>query len=228
MKSKLNDNQVLFLKKALITIILSIIASALWENLISSLFSRFFSFVHNVFEHLGLSISNNIYSKISNGFNEEYSLYTYTLLILVVLLVILSTIVSSRSKLQKQIERIIQDPSKDTSTPENFSNMQQECDDLKSQILEDIKVIKKSFIFLYITTAILCLCSVYEIGEAFYINTLTTNTIANIEIVSPHISDIEYKQLKSNFYSIESKADYDALMTSISNIANDNHLQLKK
>ena len=155
-------------------------------------------------------------------------MYTYTLLLLVVLFAILSIVVSSRSRLQIQIERISQDSSKDTSTLENLNNMQQECDDLKSQIIEDIKRIKKSFIFLYITTAILCLCSVYEIGEAFYVNTLTTNTLANIEIISPHISDIEYKQLKSNFYSIESKADYDALMKSISNIANNNHLQLKK
>lgn len=40
-------------------------------------------------------------------------------------------------------------------------------------------------------------------------------TLRNIDIVAPYISDIEYKTLKSNFYRMDSKDDYIALTNQI-------------
>lgn len=53
------------------------------------------------------------------------------------------------------------------------------------------------------------------------------NTTNNIEIVAPYITDDEYKQLRSDFFQIDSKADYDNLINKISAIAEKKHLQLK-
>ena len=44
------------------------------------------------------------------------------------------------------------------------------------------------------------------------------NTLRNIEIVSPYVSDIEYKTLKSDFYCIDSKADYSELASQIDSL----------
>lgn len=43
--------------------------------------------------------------------------------------------------------------------------------------------------------------------------------LRKIEIVSPYISEFEYKELKSNFYQIDSKDDYNSLNHRIEEIA---------
>lgn len=54
---------------------------------------------------------------------------------------------------------------------------------------------------------------------------VTANSInRNIEIVAPYISDIEYKSLKSDFYSIDTKNDFETLQNSISKIMEENNL----
>ena len=50
----------------------------------------------------------------------------------------------------------------------------------------------------------------------------------NIEIVSPYISDIEYKQFKSSFHLIENKEDYDNLYSQLERVAASYSIQLKK
>lgn len=53
------------------------------------------------------------------------------------------------------------------------------------------------------------------------------NTITNIEIVAPYITDVKYKQLRSDFFQVDSKSDYESLVEDITAIAEENNLQLK-
>lgn len=54
---------------------------------------------------------------------------------------------------------------------------------------------------------------------------ITANTILrNIEIVAPYISDDEYKILKSDFYSMDTKNDFETLQNSIMEIREENNL----
>lgn len=54
------------------------------------------------------------------------------------------------------------------------------------------------------------------------------NTLINIEIVAPYISDVKYKQLKSDFYQIDSKEDFDTLTCVINEIATQHDLHLQE
>lgn len=47
--------------------------------------------------------------------------------------------------------------------------------------------------------------------RAVTVTTIATDVLRKIEIVSPYISDLEYKQMKSDFYLIEDWDDYDQL-----------------
>ena len=61
-----------------------------------------------------------------------------------------------------------------------------------------------------------------------FINNCQTKTLCNIEIVSAYISDEEYKQLNSYFYSITTKNEYDTLQEVLNNIADHYSLTLRK
>lgn len=52
--------------------------------------------------------------------------------------------------------------------------------------------------------------------------------LTNIEIVAPYISDHDYKQLKSDFYLIETREDYIALQSRIESIARKKLTQLRE
>lgn len=69
-----------------------------------------------------------------------------------------------------------------------------------------------------------CLSTMFQI----YLSEVSSKALTRIEIAAPYISDQEYKQLKSNFYAIESKSDYDNLQRSLSNIFEENHLNLEE
>ena len=57
---------------------------------------------------------------------------------------------------------------------------------------------------------------------------ISTVTRTNIEIVSPYISDQEYKQLKSDFFLIKTKDDYDNLQKELEIISENNQVDLKE
>lgn len=60
-----------------------------------------------------------------------------------------------------------------------------------------------------------------------YISGISSRTLSNIEIVSPYVSDNEYKQFKSDFYTINGKSDYDVLYEKLDSVAKSNSLKLK-
>lgn len=64
--------------------------------------------------------------------------------------------------------------------------------------------------------------------SADFAHTTAINTLQNIDIVAPYISDHDHKVMLSDFYQISSKTDYDSLMKSIYSVANENGLSLKQ
>ncbi len=60
-----------------------------------------------------------------------------------------------------------------------------------------------------------------------YVTETALKLTNNIEIVSPYVSDLEYKQLKSEFHSMQSRSDYDNLVFKLDSIGSENHLRLK-
>lgn len=83
-------------------------------------------------------------------------------------------------------------------------------------------------ILLIMDIAFLAILYIYLIGNFLFINECKTTSLCNIEIVSPYISDVEYKQLKSTFYSIQTKDDYINFTEAINKIGEQYSLDLKK
>jgi hypothetical protein len=50
----------------------------------------------------------------------------------------------------------------------------------------------------------------------------------NIEIISPYVSDIEYKKFKSDFHTIQCSRDYEDLAQALQSIADAHSIPLKK
>ena len=61
-----------------------------------------------------------------------------------------------------------------------------------------------------------------------YINHNVVRISNNIDIVSPYISIDEYNELKSMFYSMKSRDEYDQLCAKLDIIARDNRLELQR
>ena len=64
-------------------------------------------------------------------------------------------------------------------------------------------------------------------SKTSYIINTGTRLLSNIEIVSPYISDIEYKQLRSDFFSMSSRNDFDELNSALSEYADEFGIDLK-
>ena len=76
--------------------------------------------------------------------------------------------------------------------------------------------------------SVVIFCAYFITMKQIYILGLSTNATVNIEIVSPYITDIEYKQLKSSFHLIKTQDDYEKLLDKIQDIADANKINLSK
>lgn len=81
---------------------------------------------------------------------------------------------------------------------------------------------EKSFVFHFAYKALVCFIILYNAFIVASANGIARRTLRDIEIVSPYITDLEYKQLKSDFYIIDSKADYIALSEKLEQLMEDN------
>lgn len=83
----------------------------------------------------------------------------------------------------------------------------------------------KTDAFLNTITRLACfLIIMFNMFTTLIANQTARETLRNIEIVAPYVSDIEYKTLKSDFYRINSKDDYLDLTNNIKLIMNENDL----
>lgn len=82
-----------------------------------------------------------------------------------------------------------------------------------------------SFLFISI---IISLSSVWVSLQSNYVFSVQVTTLNNIEVVSPYIPDSEYKRLRSAFYSMNSRDDYNNLVSKINRYAQKYNLSLKQ
>lgn len=112
------------------------------------------------------------------------------------------------SKQQKKLQDYIK-----SVTPENLSQITQKHHRLYCILT----------IFLYLILIIF----MYWHGNNTFINQCKTSSLCNLEIICPYISDLEYKKLKSSFYSIQTKKDYEIFTNTIEEIGDKYSLDLK-
>ena len=87
----------------------------------------------------------------------------------------------------------------------------------------NIKIFFKNYILVFFFAIIFMIDFAFDAQFASASKAMTYN----IEIVSPYISDFEYKKLKSNFYSMSTYDEYAAIKSTLNEIAENNNLTLK-
>lgn len=90
------------------------------------------------------------------------------------------------------------------------------------------KRVKRIHILFSLSLFIGVLTASFMIMLQIYVSSISSKTLKRIDIVAPYISDQEYKQLKSDFFMIENKSDYDNLQKNINAIFEVNQLDLKE
>lgn len=99
----------------------------------------------------------------------------------------------------------------------------------KNPIISFIKLHNEIFFQIsYALFAFLIIFCVFITCKDLYIKEKASDLTINMEIISPLLSYQDYKQLRANFYSIDSKKDYDDFTNHLEAIANENNITLRK
>lgn len=176
-------------------------------------------------------ISDLVYRFASNGFNDKNS----RLILSIIAGSLIGFLLPAFTNKPKERELPDINPALNTFKDECTVN---NPDDIAKQFLKESEKLKrlnqeaesrekKLVRILRVISVIIIIWIISILGFYSYADNIVCKTIGNIEIVSPYISDVEYKTLKSNFYSMDSKSDYDALMDNLNRIASNNSLKLK-
>lgn len=83
---------------------------------------------------------------------------------------------------------------------------------------------KHDLLLIYVWRFVIFIILMYNALIVSFANNIARRTLNNIEIISPYISDMEYKTLRSDFYQMNSKDDYLQIISVIENIATENDL----
>ncbi len=78
----------------------------------------------------------------------------------------------------------------------------------------------------FIVKSIIIFCLALDLLTDIQVSQTASRIEHNIEIVSPYITDQEYKVLKSNSHSMKTMDDYNLLNETLEDVAEQHHLQL--
>lgn len=231
-------------------LLIGILGSALWEWIIAPASTMFLDHFLSFGGKLTTTISNTIYREISNGYCEQSSDFLLTMFVSLfisfyfVLCINIQKNYSQSLAFFKLANSLDTDSNSLSTTDLPIQDLVDQCnfditfDDQQTLSEENrnaiVKMIK-AHLFRSKKLRILafsCLIPIFTLFfmvavQTIYVNKTVTALTNNIEIVSPYISDLEYKKLKSAFHLMNSRADYDSLCDSLNKIADENQLQLK-
>lgn len=208
--------------------VIALIITKVSDPLSEFLFTNFLNIGGSIITY----VSNSTYREISNGFSEQSSsvvLY-FVFLLLIVLLEGIYLFFFLQFKIRKnELNKSFTSNDDSTAISENSNDVT--SDNLHEQGIKSFKKRERANIFYLLKRTFLCLFLLfiltYFYGQSNFIRNKTIALTNNIEIVSPYISDIEYKQLKSKFHSMETQSDYNELMEKLEDIATEYSLKLK-
>lgn len=219
-----------FKKEILVPLIPGLVVAFIYD-LFKSFSIIVFSKILPIISLFSKNFNNSLYKNFSSADFNSLELLTFTLLIIFYFIFILSDYIKmyfysknifnlTKEKISK-LELI-------KETPSEKNNVLEEVFSEFSIIENSLKKISRNLKIAIVLSLIVYLSySVYFIGKCQYISLLRNNTLTNIEILSPYISDIEYKTLKSEFYSVDNYDDYTKLSAQINDIGYKNNLKLK-
>lgn len=210
-------------------VLFPLLISAIWEKILSPLFDSAMEGILSISNSLMVYISDNIYAQISNGITDRFSSMVCSCLFGLLGAFTLLTI-STSHELYKSYQSSflsICKNDKPTMIETNIDESEKTFDSPEERAFYQFT--KYRFLFF-------CAVSMAIFSHIFfftflikqsYVSETSVKLTNNIEIVSPYVSELEYKQLKSDFHSMQSRSDYDNLVLRLETIGSENHLQLK-
>lgn len=99
--------------------------------------------------------------------------------------------------------------------------------DIKAIKLQEVNKFRQLCNASSVMTYVFILFLYFVLATSAYVNSSITKLTNNIEIVSPYITDFEYKHLKSSFHSMKNRNDYDLLNDSLREISIQHGIHLK-
>lgn len=234
----------------LYTIVVSIFLWILCDKILGPNWDHIVNSIINFFASISTPFSNAIYHSISYGFHESFGLTFYLVFYSVGIIVAIVwyyhftcytnelmndyNSISSINKLEAVSDKLISLLSKDGITGEEINEIKQELDTISVTDKSSNKdsVLKKPNVRLRRVASTALLVTLiflygYIMVTSTFINSCQTSTLHTIEVVSPYVSDTEYKQFKSDFYLIRNKHDYDALQLKLKTIAKKHNINLE-
>ncbi len=198
--------------KAIIGCIISVISEKALSHLFDNFWNSFFS-GNNI-------VTDWIYTRIAEGTTVNLSFYLFVVLGIYI------------------VKKIGERDNESQCNPDECNNRCGSCD--KSLIRAMHGVIarrlerllqgkeKRDKIFKIIKIGLVVVLFVTFLTLTNYINHNVVRIRNNIDIASPFVSTEEYNELKSMYYTMRSRNDYDHLCAKLDIIARDNQLVLQK
>lgn len=243
MNYQLPDKKSPVTKEGLAALIVSTFLAFIVGKILDPFFSYLYSLLLNTGGSFMKSISNSTYQQISNGFSEQASVFSLYLIDIICLLGLFyfftkmhdsyKNVLNKYRDYDKALDIAINPtaPHVDTSpVPSTIdeSILIQRAETLKNTIAKQVKYCKINYYIFIVSSICASLLLTYTYARNAFVHSKITTITNNIEIVSPYISDIEYKMLKSDFYSIENSEDYDALTSTLNDISKNHSIKLKE
>lgn len=189
---------------ALSALFIGILGCALWEYIFSPLCKFVYIKISSLIDKFSATFSNSTYIEISKGYYDS-PVIDIVCFIIIIFFIYISSIFYLYLTRKSQHK-------------------------LTSEEKFPYEYLKRNFfirIIILISTQLVMIIWMYWIGNLMFINQCKSTSLCNLEIISPYISDLEYKELKSDFYSIQTKADYESFVNTINELGEKYSLNLK-
>ena len=214
----MNKQNNLFNKENITMLLAGTFLALLADKFLNPVFSYLYSLLINTGVGIVRNISDSTYKQISNGYTEQSATMILTFLCIAILEIPLIIYMKYPDTLKEKEYAI------DYSSDDSRLTISK----IKAEIREARHKIKLYYFGTLICSVILSLSVMFMYARLVFIQREIFTLTNNIEIVSPYISDIEYKTLKSDFHLMENHEDYNQLIFRLQKFADDNSLKLKK
>lgn len=214
----MNKQNNLFNKENITMLLAGTFLAFLADKFLNPVFSYLYSLLINTGGGIVRNISDSTYKQISNGYTGQSATMILTFLCIAILEIPLIIYMKYPDTLKEKEYAI------DYSSDDSRLTISK----IKAEIREARHKIKLYYFGTLICSVILSLSVMFMYARLVFIQREIFTLTNNIEIVSPYISDIEYKTLKSDFHLMENHEDYNQLIFRLQKFADDNSLKLKK
>lgn len=195
-------------KQAASALVIGILGTAIWEKILSPLCTYIYIKISSLIDKFATTFSNNTYMEISKGYHDSIAVSIVYYLVMFIFVLSFAIYVTYLVVQKKTMLRYIWN------------------EDVRPTHKEIKSKLERSFFF-FIPIYLFMIIFMYWIGNLTFITNCRTSSLCNLEIICPYVSDLEYKDLKSSFYSIKTKEDYESFTNTIKEIGKKYNLNLR-